>query len=683
MFSKQSAECGLGMRKYLYWVGVLATITLVGSYWYLNYYLDEIGIEAHEILSTPQKVDPQVGVPTTLTGMSAAPVAWPAGSPAIPFAGTTGMSASVVVKPVVGGTPFAEVVRTILPTVVNVSSQERTIVPTPGTPSTAQPPTGVLQFASPYSGVGSETLGSGVIVTTDGYVVSNYHVVENSKNVFVTVFGPLGNQRYPAEIVQQDAIRDLVLLKIRVLQPLPVATLGNSDSLQLGEPVITVGCPFGLDQTVSKGVVSGLRESVVIGGIVHGNLVQTDAAINQGNSGGPVVSAHGEVVAINTAIYSPTQAFSGVGFAVPANSVRDFLNEAIQLPTTGRGVTSTIAPQNVAVRRIPPPIPANSIAPHGNRGACESCHQIITSGQLVAQSAQSGTDGSILGIATGRTIAINTLSDNALGATFKSVDAYLIQRFRPPIDGGVFVTRVAPGSTSEQAGLAGGDLIFKANGRWMRTPEELQTLLASLPAGERVRLGVMRNQERREIAVTLAALPTTAVAQQVAAPIYPCQGMGGMQPVGRGFGPGFRYRQPTCVPGTALAQPVAAQTPVAIPTPDAINTAPGQATPVKPPKTPANTEFEWQGMELVPITTAMIMKDASLKSKLGAVVKELDPGLTADLAGIKANDIVLAINGSPITSSTDLDKAIAATAQANTILLDVDRGGQRLPISLK
>ncbi len=693
MFSKQSSECGLGMRKYLYWIGLLAFLTLAGSYWYLNYFLDEIGFDAHEVFA-PQnqnRIQNRLGAAVNAPqapqqapmAVAAAPVAWPASPMREP---------TTVPRPMVGEASFATVVRNVLPTVVNVSTQNNTVAPRPPVnPAQPTPGNGTLTFASPYSGVALETLGSGVIVTADGYVVSNYHVVENSKNVFVTVFSATGNQRYPAEVVQQDAARDLVLLKIQANQPLQVASLGNSDELQVGEPVITVGCPFGLDQTVSKGIVSGLRKAVTIEGVIHSNLVQTDAAINQGNSGGPLVSASGQVIGINTAIYSPTQAFSGVGFAVPANTVRDFLNEVIQLPDAGRGVTLPGGTQQVAVRRVPPPIPANSIAPHADRGACQNCHQILSNGQLMAQYTQ---PGGVLGFtaadASARNVGLLPAADNSLGAVLKPVDAYLLQRFRPPFDGGAFVIRVDPGSPAEQGGLTGGDLIFKANGRWVRTPEELQTLLAGMSSGERVRLALMRNRERKEITVTLAA-PTVAVAQPVAAPTYPCMAGSTMQPVG--FGPGFGgNRSPyACVQG-GMGQTVAAVVPVATTIPPDAGAQTGAQPGAQPgaqaaaaktaaPKPPA--EFEWQGMELQPITAAMVAKDAALKGKSGAVVLELDPGLQADVAGMKTNDVVLAINGSPISSNADLNQAITSTAQASTILLDVERSGQRLFVTLK
>lgn len=287
-----------------------------------------------------------------------------------------------------------------------------------------------------------------------------------------------------------------------------------------------------------------------------------------------------------------------------------------------------------------------------------------------------------MGGAIGRNAAFPS-SDNALGATFKPLDTYLIQRFRPPSAGGVFVVRTDPGSPSEQGGLAGGDIIFKLNGRWVRTPEELQTLLAGTSAGERVRLAIMRNRERRELSITLAA-SAAAVAQPIVAtpvspfqPAYPCTPTAAMaQPI---FTPGTAF-QPSypCTPVVAITQQP--------PAPEAGNPATGKTLPNKaaiPQPAPVKTEFEWLGMELQPVTVAMLTKDPTLKGKAGTVVQETDPGLPADVAGLKAKDLILAINSLPVSSNVELDKAITATNQAKTILLDVERGGQRLLMTLK
>ncbi|MBF0143862.1 MAG: trypsin-like peptidase domain-containing protein [Magnetococcales bacterium] len=673
----------------------------------MNYFLDEIGIDSEKAASAASDLGDLGG--RALAGMPGSPVA------ALPPATAQARTVGFWPPPVQAGAPtdvesFAQVVRSVLPSVVNVSTENRFMggqpaafapplpvggqPPAPGiappsipgilpaTPGVPQAPvaapgpdgTGGLRFANPFSGVAMESIGSGVVISADGYIVSNFHVVENSRNVFVTVFGTQGSQRYPAEVVRLDPLRDLVLLKIPVTMPLQPAPLGNSDLVQVGDPVITVGCPFGLDQTVSKGIVSGSRKAVTIEGVVHKDLIQTDAAINQGNSGGPLVSRFGYVVGINTAIYSPTQAFSGVGFAVPVNSVREFITETIAIPEVTPAMAGapgamaalpgSAAPgQAIAARRTsPPPIPANAVSPHEDRGPCENCHVVQNSGQLVHQP---GAVSPALGGATGINVALPVTT--SIGAVFRPLDEVLIQRFQPPFASGIFVQSVVPGSPAEAGGLLVGDILFKVDGRWVRSPEEFQGRLAGYAVGDSLRLSVVRERARLDLTISLAP-PTgqTAAAVPEALSLLsqgPVTAMGSL-----------------AAPGVAPVPGAAAPAPNGDPATGGLPQAGGQAAMAKPP---VPTEFEWFGMELQPIDAAMMTKTPALKDKVGAVVLELDPGLQADTAGLRGNDIVVAINSLPVSSNAELDSAIKAVATARTIILDVERDGKRMFVTLQ
>ncbi|WP_420905553.1 trypsin-like peptidase domain-containing protein [Candidatus Magnetaquiglobus chichijimensis] len=695
----------------------MAVLGLIGSYWYLNYFLDEIGIDSEKAIALTRGVG-QRGV-QAIAELPGTPVQ---SAPA--FLGAQGQQAGLVWPQPLFQNPapspadqesFSTVVRSILPSVVNVSTQNRSLTmpntmpmstPAAAQPNAAQPanvatqtgPDG-LKFASPFSGVAMESIGSGVIVSADGYIVSNFHVVENSQNVFVTVFGSFGMQRYPADVVRLDPSRDLVLLKINVPIPLQPAPLGNSDLLAVGDPVITVGCPFGLDQTVSKGIVSGARKAVTIEGTIHKDLLQTDAAINQGNSGGPLVSRYGYVVGINTAIYSPTQAFSGVGFAVPVNSVKEFIAEVLSIPEVTPAMTQpgwlgqgrTVA----ATTRVgPPPIPVNAVAPHGDRGACENCHVILRSGQPVnqpigSQTAPGGANGVNISLnapqsaapgagaigggvganavgangmsagnpatAPGTSNAVGSANGSAqtvavqspiLGAEFRPLDDTLIKRFQPPYSTGVFLQSMQPDSLAETGGLQTGDIVFKINGRWVRNSDELQQRLQEIPTGDKARFSLVRKRQRMDVTLTMNPQPVN-VAPAIAPAAEP------------------------------MPQPVAPGLPPADPAKNKAKTNAKTGQP-KPP-----TEFEWFGMELQPIQKAAVTKNPSLKNKQGALVQEVDPGLQAEMAGIRANDIVVAINGNPVGSNADLDKAIKASATAKTILLDVERNGKRMFVTLQ
>ena len=168
-------------------------------------------------------------------------------------------------------------------------------------------------------------LGSGVILTEDGYVVTNNHVVDGAEEIGVTLAN--NKKRYEATVVGQDPKTDLAVLKIEA-KDLPTMTAADSSTLKVGDIVLAVGNPFGLSQTVSTGIVSGLGRTGE--GIVdYGNFIQTDASINPGNSGGALVDNRGRLVGINTAIISRAGGSNGIGFAIPVNMVLDVTDQLI------------------------------------------------------------------------------------------------------------------------------------------------------------------------------------------------------------------------------------------------------------------------------------------------------------------------------------------------------------------
>jgi serine protease Do len=167
--------------------------------------------------------------------------------------------------------------------------------------------------------------GSGFIIDTDGHILTNNHVVENADKITVTLSD---NSEVEAKLIGTDPKSDVALIKIDVDHDLPVARLGNSETLEVGEWVIAIGNPFGLSQTVTVGVVSATGRSRV-GINEYENFIQTDAAINPGNSGGPLLNIHGEVVGINSALYSRTGGYMGIGFAIPINMAK-YINEQLQ-----------------------------------------------------------------------------------------------------------------------------------------------------------------------------------------------------------------------------------------------------------------------------------------------------------------------------------------------------------------
>ncbi len=207
---------------------------------------------------------------------------------------------------------WIEVARGVTPAVVNIST----------TQGRARDPRGEEFFRRFFEGPTPPpraSLGSGSIASPDGYVVTNYHVVRQAGEIVVR----LGDQReFKAELVGGDARTDIALLKIAA-SGLPVIAFGDSDQVAVGAPVMAIGNPFGLDQTVTTGIVSAKER--YIGAGPYDDFLQTDAAINPGNSGGPLVDAQGALVGINTAIFSQSGGWQGIGFATPVNLAKDVL----------------------------------------------------------------------------------------------------------------------------------------------------------------------------------------------------------------------------------------------------------------------------------------------------------------------------------------------------------------------
>jgi len=205
---------------------------------------------------------------------------------------------------------FVELAAKLSPTVVNISTEE-----------SAEGGSSEGEYSPPLFGHRGKSLGSGFIVSRDGYILTNEHVIENPSKVTVTL---QNGHNYTAKVVGGDTKTDVGLLKIDAGNDLPVAPLGNSDALKVGEWVMAIGNPFGFDHSVTVGVVSAkgrfLPDSV-------DQFIQTDASINPGNSGGPLIDLSGGVVGVNSAIYTNTGRSMGIGFAIPINLVKEELSE--------------------------------------------------------------------------------------------------------------------------------------------------------------------------------------------------------------------------------------------------------------------------------------------------------------------------------------------------------------------
>ncbi len=221
-----------------------------------------------------------------------------------------------VVVPFTGVRDFSGIVKAVSPSVVNISSQR--MVPEESGDGVG----GKGPFSEQPRMWSEKSLGSGVIVSPDGYIITNNHVIEDSDDITVTL---LDKRTFEGKVIGADPKSDIALLKINATG-LPQITWGNSDNIEAGQFVLAIGNPFSLSHTITMGIISAVGRANV--GIAdYEDFIQTDAAINPGNSGGPLVNVKGQVIGINTAIFSKSGGFQGIGFAVPSNMVREIMEQ--------------------------------------------------------------------------------------------------------------------------------------------------------------------------------------------------------------------------------------------------------------------------------------------------------------------------------------------------------------------
>lgn len=236
---------------------------------------------------------------------------------------------------------YANAVDISSPSVVNVHSARRTPAATAATTRAPQPSPSNDAAGAPLQPATQNSLGSGVIVSADGYILTNYHVIRGADAIRV---GLTDGRSADATVVGVDPETDLALLKIKLPHLKPIE-MGRSDSLHVGDIVLAIGDPYGVGQTVTQGIVSALGRSQ-LGLSTFENFIQTDAAINPGNSGGALINAKGQLVGINTALYSPNGSSNGIGFAIPVNLARGVMQQLIAYGHVRRGYLG-IEPQNI------------------------------------------------------------------------------------------------------------------------------------------------------------------------------------------------------------------------------------------------------------------------------------------------------------------------------------------------
>jgi len=383
---------------------------------------------------------------------------------------------------------------------------------------------------NPHGGPEQQGVGSGFVISADGYILTNNHVVHEATEIKVKL---ADGKEYDAKVVGRDLKTDLALLKAEGASGLHALQLGDSDSLKVGNWVVAVGSPFGLEQTVTAGIVSA--KGRVIGSGPYDNFIQTDASINPGNSGGPLLNMEGEVVGINTAIFSQSGGNVGIGFAIPVNMAKEI---APQLKEKGHVTRGWLG---VGIQKITPEL-AKSFGLKEEKGALVS--QVVKSGPADKGGLETGDvivefDGKkisdsnelprmVASIPIGKAVSVKVLRAGSLvdrevkigemeeqkeevaSVSTRKPLGMSVQNITPEIakglglksETGILVARVVPGSPAAKADIRSGDVIQQVNKKPVKDVEGFKQQIENAKDQETILLLIQRGESTLFAALT-------------------------------------------------------------------------------------------------------------------------------------------------------------------------------------
>jgi len=438
-------------------------------------------------------------------------------------------------------TAFKQVAKAIRPSVVSISSTKR-MQPTMRGRGNMSPriPDDLRRFFgdSPFGDFGFELpipreglvqhgLGSGAIVSADGYILTNNHVVDGADDLTVHLSD---KREFKAKVIGTDKATDLAVIKINASNLVP-ARLGDSSAMEVGDWVLAMGSPFGLDQTVTAGIVSAVGRGNV-GLADYENFIQTDAAINPGNSGGPLVNLKGEVVGINTAIASRSGGNMGIGFAIPSSMAQSVMSSLIENGKVNRGylgaIIQDLTPElsasfhfkgtdGVLIGDVDPTGPAGKAGLKAGDIVVRYNGKPVTTMRALRQRVAATKAGNKVKVEVFRggryeTINVRIAPRKEEVASFGSPSGatsqlgLAVKTLTPEIGSqlgyadevkGVVVTEVEPGGAASQVGIQPGDVILSVNGTNTFTAPAFLKAVKKTDLSKGVRLQVMRDNVRR------------------------------------------------------------------------------------------------------------------------------------------------------------------------------------------
>jgi serine protease Do len=433
---------------------------------------------------------------------------------------------------------FERVAKLVEPAVVNISSEQ--IIRTSSF-MREDPFGGIFGGNSPFGrsfnmpkDLKQKSLGSGFIVDPSGYIVTNNHVVKNAAKIKVKL---QDGRLLDGTVVGTDPQTDLAVIKVNA-SDLPTLRLANSDQVKVGEWVLAFGSPFGLEQTMTAGIISA--KGRVIGAGNYDNFLQTDAAINPGNSGGPLVNVRGEVVGINNMILSDSGGFQGVGLAIPASMADNVYHQLVKTGKVTRGwlgvniqnMTPELAKgfnlkkeEGVLIAQVEPDSPASRAGLRSGDIVLEYNGKEIKNPEdlsIAVADTKVGSPAKLRVMRDGKTLSLDASvgerpaekaeaskpgenSEHAkLGVTVENVDSDVARQLKLSSASGVVVTDVQPGSPAEEANVQTGDVIREINHKPVKNAAELQAEIRNLKKGSTVLLTVIRQGQTRFLAFDLS-----------------------------------------------------------------------------------------------------------------------------------------------------------------------------------
>jgi serine protease Do len=457
-------------------------------------------------------------------------------SQAVRQSNAVGSSEPPISQPIMVPATFSDLAEKVRPGVVNIQvvKKVKNIGLNPrnfqGFPFGDQDPFG--DFFGPFSrgnpprGFEQRGVGSGFVINRNGYILTNNHVVEEADQIKVKLSN--GNE-YKGKVVGRDPKTDLALLKIEGVSDLHPLNLGNSEDLKVGNWVVAVGSPFGLEQTVTAGIVSA--KGRVIGSGPYDNFIQTDASINPGNSGGPLINMRGEVVGINTAIVAQGQ---GIGFAIPVNMAKEIAGQLQDKGHVTRGwlgvtiqeVTPELAKsfglkekKGALVAQVSPGSPAEKAGIEQGDIILEFDGKKLSEANDLPRIVASSPVGKSIdlklsreGKVQDRSIKVGEMNEKAETARTSSPQPSLgikVQNLNPEIarglglkkPGGVVVTQVESGSPADEAGIQTGDVIREVNRKPVKNADDFLEKIEKIKGQENVLLFIQRGENHLFAAV--------------------------------------------------------------------------------------------------------------------------------------------------------------------------------------